>query len=966
MTVPGGGHYPSQDPHSQDPQQFNAGPPQEPQQAGGQYQSQHQHQPQLQYGSPAPQYGSPHSAPQHGSPAPQGAPVGPGSPAPQGYAPAPVAATGMTPEQLKQKLGAAGLTNPLPSLAVGGVTYLGGILVSVLAIVLLAIAAAIAGMGNPVEATLEGMDIQPDQALSGIASALRFPFQLVAMAMLGSLGFSKTFDGESVSASIRLLPGVITVVMALLSFYGGRFVQRRQAAGQLGIWVSAVLTGFVVALVTVLAALIFAQPIPVDEDVTLRLHAAGFDTFFGAFLLLTLAHALGRISLRSRPSWWPLVTDLTAGFKLALTHALLITVLAFAGITVATTIQALIDGETPPMLYVILLLPLLGGYVLSYLTGMDLLSSLSASITGPGLLDEFGITGSEFFSVFSMPWYAWLGALVLIPIGLLVAALLWQHQRQVVPSNVVALAVSWAALPVVYFVSALGLLILARFSASVGYSGTFGDGEVIGASLGLAAWTPLLAGIAGVIVELLSRFVTPLAAPFIPAKVLSWFRRPLAPALAGTATAAFAAGTAGGPADAASADAASAPNAQGIPTELAGATLQPDPPQVGAPDTAATAQSTTGSPYATVALGGGTAAAAAAAPGQEQAPATPLSPKARKLLVGGGIAVGGAFVLLVGIAIAFNIISSTVFSPEKRVEAYLSALQEGDAAQAVEISAPNAPTAQQVLLTNAIAGSAENRISSYEILDSEESGDDEVLVTATVVQDGVSTTRNFFVERSGRTALVFPEWRMGETEYAYLALEIPEGASTLLVNGQEVAVESLAVDGGYAVAAVLPGQYTVSLPEVSEFISSEQSAVFVPADPEGWYELYAAPIYTLSEAGTAEVQSQVKAALDECAKSTEASPEDCPFSAWASSMVEGSGSWTIDTYPTVELEPTSEGWSLSSYDSPGEATFSYQQESWNEEDAPTDETDTSTLRVSGTATLGEDGTLTVDLSEDGW
>ncbi|WP_299304382.1 hypothetical protein [uncultured Brachybacterium sp.] len=885
MTVPGGGQYPSQDPHSQDPQQYNAGPSQEP---------------------------------QHGSPAPQGAPVGPGSPAPQGYAPAPVAATGMTPEQLKQKLGAAGLTNPLPSLAVGGVTYLGGILVSVLAIVLLAIAAAIAGMGNPVEATLEGMDIQPDQALSGIASALRFPFQLVAMGMLGSLGFSETFDGESVSASIRLLPGVITVVMALLSFYGGRFVQRRQAAGKLGIWVSAVLTSFVVALVTVLAALIFAQPIPVDEDLTLRLHAAGFDTFFGAFLLLTLAHALGRISLRSRPSWWPLVTDLTAGFKLALAHALLITVLAFAGITVVTTIQALIDGDTPPMLYVILLLPLLGGYVLSYLTGMDLLSSLSASITGSGLLDEFGVTGSEFFSVFSMPWYVWLGALVLIPVGLLLAALLWQHQRQVVPNNVVALAVSWAALPVVYFVGALGLLILARFSASVGYSGTFGDGEVIGASLGLAAWTPLLAGLAGVIVELLSRFVTPLAAPFIPAKVLSWFRRPLAPALAGTA---------------------------------AVATAEP---------TAA------GHVHETVALGGVSAAATAAAPVQKQAPAAPLSPKARKLLIRGGIAVGGAFVLLVGIAIAFNVISSTVFSPEKRVEAYLSALQEGDAAQAVEISAPNAPTAQQVLLTNAIAGSAENRISSYEILDSEKSGDDDVVVTATVFQDGVSTTRTFLVERNGRTALVFPEWRMGETEYAYLVLEVPEGASTLLVNGQEVAVESLAVEGGYAASAVLPGQYTVSLPEVSEFIDSEESAVFVPADPEGWYELYAAPTYALSEAGTAEVQSQVEAALDECATSTEASPEGCPFSAWASSMVEGSGSWTIDTYPTVELEPTSEGWSLSSYDSPGEATFSYQQESWNDEDAPTDETDTSTLRVSGTATLAEDGTLTVDLSEDGW
>ncbi|MGP9745380.1 hypothetical protein [Brachybacterium sp. AOP29-B2-41] len=977
MSVPGGGQYPSQDPHPQDPQQHNAGPSQEgqqpPQSAQPPYGS-----PAPQYGSPAsapqygsagydsagsaPQYGSPASAPQHGSPAPQGAPVGPGSPAPQGVAPAPVVATGMTPEQLKQKLDAAGLSNPLPSLAVGGITYLGGILVSVLAIVLLAIAAAIADMGNPVQATLEGMDISPDETLSGLASALRFPFQLVAMAMLGSLGFSKTFDGESLSASIRLLPGVVTVVMVLLSFYGGRFVQRRQAAGKLGIWVSAALAGFVVALVTVIAALIFAQPIPVDEDITLRLHAAGFDTFFGAFLLLTLAHALGRISLRARPAWWPLVTDLTAGFKLALTHALIVTVLAFAGLTVATTIQALIDGETPPMLYVILLLPLLGGYVLSYLTGLDLLSALGVSITGPELFDEFGVTGSEFFSVFSMPWYTWLGALVLIPVGLILAALLWQHQRQVVPNNVVALAVSWAALPVVYFVGALGLMILARFSATVGYSGSFGDGEVIGASLGLAAWTPLLAGLAGVIVELLSRFVTPLAAPFIPAKVLSWFRRPLAPALAGTGAATLAAGTAGATAT----DQALAPSAQGVSTEPADSAAQTGAPQTGAPGLAPTAQSTTSSPYATVPMGGGAAAVAAGPAGQEQAPAAPLSPKARKLMIGGGIAVGGAFVLLVGIAIAFNVISSTVFSPEKRVEAYLGALQDGDAATAVEISAPNAPTAQQVLLTNAIAGSAENRISGFEIVDSEESGDDSVRVTAKVVQDGVSTTRNFFVERNGRTALVFPEWRMGETEYAYLELQIPEGASTILVNSQEVAVESLAAEGGYAVAAVLPGQYTVSLPEVSEFIGSEESPVFVSADPEGWYELFAAPTYTLTEAGTAEVQSQVDTALDECAKSTESAPESCPFEAWASRMVEGSGSWTIDTYPTVEIEPTQEGWSVSSYDSPGEATFAYQEKGWSEEDAPTDATDVSTVRVSGSVTLAEDGTLTVDLSEDGW
>ena len=963
MTVPGDGQNPSSDPQPQDPQQDGGQQP--PQEQAAQQPAPQTPQPAVSselpplapdygpsaptfgapapgHGSPAPVHGSP--APQHGSPAPS--PYGSPSPAPQ---PGPAAApAGMTPEELKQKLGAAGLTNPLPSLAVGGATYVGGLIMSVVAIVLLAISAMIAGIGNPVEASLDTVDLRPQEAISGIGSALRFPFQLIALAMLGGLGFSQTMDGVSASFSVRLLPAGITLVMVLLSFYGGRFVQRRQGGGQLGIWVSAVIAGFAVALVTVLAALIFAQPIPVTDDVTLRLHAAGFDSFFGAFFLITLAHALGRISMRPRPAWWPLVTDLTAGLKLAVTHALFVTVVGFLAITVVTSIQALIHGEVPPVLSVILLLPLLGGYVLAYITGFELLSSLSASVTGSGLMDSLlgGISGSEYFSVFSLEWYAWLGALVLIPVGLIVAALLWQHQRRVVPNNLLALVVSWLALPVAYFTGALVLMILARLSAQMVVSGGFMESERFGASLGLAAWTPLLAGVAGVLVELLSRFVMPLVAPYLPGRALSWFRRPLAPApaAAAAAPAAMAAGAASG--------------------------LQAQDPVDG--PTAALAQ--TDAPaadgvYATVPVSGAAAGAASDPSGQPVAEPRPLSPKARKLLIGGGIAAGGALVLVVGLTIAVNVVASTVFSPEKQVDAYLGALQEGDAATAVEISAPNVPAAEQVLLTDAIAGAAEQRISGYEIVDSEGYGDDAMAVTAEITQDGVTTTRTFYVERSGRTALVFPEWQMAEAEYAFMTLQVPAGATTILVNGQEVAVDSLALEDGYAMAAVLPGQYTVGLPSSSEFLTAVEGTVFVGADPGEWYDLHAELSYDLNDAGVAEIQSQVDALIDECATSEEADPgEDCIFDAYTGSrMVEGSGSWTVDTYPVVEVDTDhyGEGWSLSSYESPGQATFSYQREGWSEDDDPTDETYEDSLRVSGSATVDENGELVVELS-DGW
>ena len=67
----------------------------------------------------------------------------------------------------------------------------------------------------------------------------------------------------------------------------------------------------------------------------------------------------------------------------------------------------------------------------------------------------------------------------------------------------------------------------------------------------------------------------------------------------------------------------------------------------------------------------------------------------------------------------------------------------------------------------------------------------------------------------------------------------------------------------------------------------------------------------------------------------------------------------------LEEDHSGDGWSLSSYDSPGQATFSYKYEGWSDDDEPTDETEENRIRVSGTVTIAEDGTLAVELS-DGW
>ncbi|MBK0332990.1 hypothetical protein I8D64_16430 [Brachybacterium sp. MASK1Z-5] len=909
-------------------------------------------------GSPAP--ASPvGAAPGQESPAApaQGSPSAPGqgSPAAAGPQAMPTASSSMSTEQVVATLRGAGLESPLRSLAVGGVAYVGALLTSLVAVLLSAAAMAVGAAGTgEVGDELDSAGIDPEGALSGIAMIVRMPFQLVAMASFGSWGTHAEFEGVALRASVRLLPFVVTLVMVLLAFYGGRFVQRGRSTGLLGIWVSALITGIATALFTVLAALVLAQPVPLDEGFSLRVHAAGFDAFFGSLLLITLAIGLGRMSRRARWAWWPLVADLPAAAKLAVVHALVIGIALGVLGAIGTTIQALADGKQPPVFVLVLLLPLLGGQMIAALTGLPLLSSLTAKANAPDLLGEF-LPSSSFTgraTVFDLPWYAWL-ITILVGIGvLLVVSLPWNHGRRIVPGNIIALVVSWAALPVVYFAGGIVLLVLARVSVSVGVEGGFfGGGEQMSGSVGLAWWTPFLALLAGVIVEVLSRFFAPLLVPVLSRRALSWFRRPLAPA-----------------------DASAGANGPGSPaTGVAEGTATGAPTGVPA-----------GAPFGSAALGGGAATglAAGAATGlaggaaaggattvdmSGSAPGTqerrPLSKKARRRLIAGFAGAGAICVLVVGLVIAYNVIARTVYAPEKSVDAYLSALEDGSASQASELAPANVPTAQQVLLTDEIAGAAAQRPDSHEITATDRQDDGSAQVTARITQDGVTSERTFTVERAGRSAVVFPSWRLGAVEYSTLRLVVDQGTSTILVNDQEVDVSDLDLSPGYVDLPALPGTYTVSLPAASDLVTVTDSEVPVLVEPSGDEDTYASPFYQLSEAGLKEVQKQVNARIDECATSKDAAPEDCPFEAYVYDQVDDSGSWKIEDYPTVTVEEE-DGWYFSTgYEDAGSAVYSYKQEPFLDDEKPTDETSDSSITVSGAVTVDDDGKLSVQYSE---
>ncbi|UQN28449.1 hypothetical protein [Brachybacterium kimchii] len=892
-----------------------------------------------------------------GSPAPAapvGAAPGQGAPTAPGPQAMPTSSSSMSTEQVVATLRGVGLESPLRSLAVGGVAYVGALLTSLLAVLLTAAAMAVGASGTgEVGDELDSAGIDPEGALSGIAMIVRMPFQLVAMASFGSWGTHAEYEGVALRASVRLLPFVVTLVMVLLAFYGGRLVQRGRTTGLLGIWVSALITGIATALVTVLAALILAQPVPIEEGFSLRVHAAGFDAFFGSLVLITLAIGLGRMSRRARWAWWPLVADLPGAAKLAVVHALVIGIALGVLGAIGTTIQALADGEQPPVFVFVLLLPLLGGQMIAALTGLPLLSSLTAKANAPDVLGEL-LPSSSFTgraTVFDLPWYAWL-LTILVGIGvLLVVSLPWNHGRRIVPGNIIALVVSWAALPVVYFAGGIVLLVLARVSVSFGVEGGFfGGGEQMSGSVGLAWWTPFLALLAGVIVEVLSRFFAPLLVPVLPRRALSWFRRPLAPADVVDSQSAVGAPGAAAPGSPATGTAdGTAPGASAAPT--------------GAPTGAAGLAAGPATGLAGGAAAGGTTPVDMSGSASGTQERRPLSKKARRRLIAGFAGAGAICILVVGLVIAYNVVSRTVYAPEKSVDAYLSALEDGSASQASELAPANVPTAQQVLLTDEIAGAAAQRPDSHEITGTDRQDDGSAQVTARITQDGVTSEQTFTVERAGRSAVVFPSWRLGAVEYSTLRLVVDQGTSTILVNDQEVDVSGLDLSPGFVDLPALPGTYTVSLPAASDLVTVTDSEVPVLVEPSGDEDTYASPFYQLSEAGQKEVQKQVNARIDECATSKDAAPEDCPFEAYVYDEVDDSGSWKIEDYPTVTVEEE-DGWYFSTgYEDAGSAVYSYKQEPFLDDEKPTDETSDSSITVSGAVSVDDDGKLSVQYSE---
>ena len=455
------------------------------------------------------------------------APSAPAAPAPEAVGAGNAPAAGAQPPSAAQvgaTLRKVGIGTPVPTLVIGALAYvvaLGAALVVIASAILSVLTLDPGGTPDPTGgAAAPSAD---DAGFEGLIGLLGIPFQLVALACFGSydaelgMGFFGTM-----TLSWRGLPLLITVAMTAVAFLAARSAQRRWSSnGPLGAAVWSGLSGFGVALFAVLATRLTAFSIEDDSiGLTLSMHSAGADMFFGTWALITLPLLLGHLAGMRKPAWWPLVADLAAAPRLALVHALVfalpVGILALAGGAIAQ----IADGEGQSVLGMLLSLPIWGLTALGLLPGLGMLV-VPVRASARGDVESLGLDRTQgYLWFFDLPWYVWVPMVLIALLVPLLMALLWHRDREI-PGNAIAQVTSWAALPLAYTACSLVLLALVPVTASA----EMGMLGYVGVSLSLALWMPVVAFVIGLAVEVLARFGAPFADRFVPGVLVNWFRR---------------------------------------------------------------------------------------------------------------------------------------------------------------------------------------------------------------------------------------------------------------------------------------------------------------------------------------------------------------------------------------------------------------------------------------------------------
>jgi len=736
------------------------------------------------------------------------------------------------------------------------VAYLVGVITLILTGVLTVAAVAAGGSGSG--AGTGSSAGSPTAGISGLADAigavgnlLAGPAQLIALADLGRLGVagSLTILGTGVPFSLDL--GVVPVVVALAQLVAlvlvARLAHRRDQPFRVRLATSLV-SGLVLAAISLLLGAVLTFRVPAQSAVSLGdISATTPGSVLVAFLVGVLA------TLLARPTWLvrlhPVVAAGLGALRVASVH--------LGAFVVASGLALLLELALTGIPGTFAALPLLIGNGAVGMAVVGMFGSISVSDSVVQLartLEGASYTpSSTSFSILDSPTPAiWLLVLVAVLFSLVASVALAVRR-----GGARRTALDWALTPVAYALVGIVWLVVGTVVLSVHVSGVGGSGSV-----GITPWMPVILAVWGAGVEAVARYAVP--------RVLGV--------------------------------GAGAGASQRLLARLVGrdAVVAPRAPR--APRAAAPGDAPAGA-----LVGAAGAAAVAAADASATVPGaaavTPMSPRARRILIRGLIIGGACLVVIVGLSITAGVLRSSVWGPGKAATTFVQDIADGDASAAGAMAQIDGMGSG--MLTDQVLQAATGRISDVEVGVVQQDGD-RADTTVTYQQGGVSHTTTLILARVSTQWLIQDQWRITSSLAGDVEISVSpalEGAA-ITANGVQIGTVQHQGADDYTSQRfpAFPGDYTIAVAG-NDYITGPSSAITVTETHAVPLRLEATPTDQL----TSELTKSVQDSITSCAARTDAPlPTDCPF---RGPYLSGSHpvTYTVTRMPELKLEIRSDG-----------------------------------------------------------
>lgn len=295
----------------------------------------------------------------------------------------------------------------------------------------------------------------------------------------------------------------------------------------------------------------------------------------------------------------------------------------------------------------------------------------------------------------------------------------------------------------------------------------------------------------------------------------------------------------------------------------------------------------------------------AASANSESAPKKTNRARFFSLLAGGLVLL---LVLLGGGVWLFNTSERNV--PARQVGAFLTALVQGRAMEAMQLSGNVLTDQDKTLINDEIYQNAQNKISGFTIGQTQIAGD-KATVTVEISQGNESYPEDFSLSLDGQDLFV-DKWRLDPVLLPTATVQLSAPASLgLTVAGIEVKPELVSATGTQPellkklTLNLLPGDYPVAAARQDANMTTNQSTAevrgFSSAKPHN-----AIVAATLNDQGKASITTAVNQYLDSCAAQQTPVLNGCPFSGKAddpllSQYKVSNARWSIVTRPTLSI-----------------------------------------------------------------